>query len=62
MDKLERYRKIVSDVLTSLARITFSNKNIVNETVYDTEQEQVYHSHNWLGRIKQANLFQLCAY
>ncbi len=54
MDKLERYRKIVSDVLTPLASITFSNKNIVNETVYDTEQDRyIIVTTGWEGLSKR---------
>ena len=54
MDKLERYRKIVSDVLAPLANISFSNKKIVNETVYDTEKDRyIIVTTGWEGESKR---------
>ncbi len=40
MDKLERYRQIVRDVLTDIARIPFSTSTISHETVFDTDKDR----------------------
>ena len=39
MDKLERYRHIVREVLTAIANIPYSNPAIVHEAVFDTAND-----------------------
>ena len=39
MDKLENYRKIIREALAPLAQVRFSSPGIVNESVFDTEQD-----------------------
>ena len=40
MDKLEQYRRIVRDVLTSIANIPYSNPEIAHEAVFDTVNDR----------------------
>ena len=39
MDKLARYRHIIREALAPYARLRFSNPGIVNEAVFDTDQD-----------------------
>jgi hypothetical protein len=54
MDKLERYRQIIREVLTPLAQIRFSNPGIVNEAVFDIEQDHyLIVTTGWEGKDKR---------
>jgi hypothetical protein len=54
MDKVERNRQIVRDVLAPLANIQFSDPNIVNEAVYDTERDRyLIVTAGWEGASKR---------
>ncbi len=54
MDKLERYRQIVRDTLRPFAQIRFSSPGIVNEAVYDTEQDRyLIVTTGWEGNDKR---------
>jgi hypothetical protein len=54
MGKVERYRQIVRDVLAPLASIPFSDPNIVNEAVYDTERDRyLIVTTGWEGNSKR---------
>lgn len=54
MDKVERYREIVRDVLAPLAQIRFSTPSIVNEAVYDSERDRyLIVTTGWEGNTKR---------
>jgi XisI protein len=40
MDKLEKYRQIIRDVLKPYVSISYANAEIQNQTVFDDETEQ----------------------
>lgn len=54
MDKVERYRQIVRDVLTPLTEIQYSNPDIVNEAVFDRDNDRyLVVSTGWEGNVKR---------
>ncbi len=54
MDKLERYRQIVRDTLAPLTLTRFSSPGIVNEAVFDTEQDRyLIVTTGWEGMSKR---------
>ena len=40
MEKLEKYRSVVRDVLTKIANIPYSNRAIVHEAVFDATNDR----------------------
>ena len=54
MDKLENYRQIVRKVLLPLSALKFSDTNITNEAVYDTQNDRyVIITTGWEGKNKR---------
>ena len=54
MDRLERYRNIIRDVLTPLSQVRFSSPGIVNEAVFDREQDRyLVVTTGWEGKDKR---------
>ena len=54
MDKLERYRQIIREALTPYALLRFSNPGIVNEAVFDMEQDRyLIVTTGWEGKDKR---------
>ncbi len=54
MDKLERYRQIIRAALKPLAQIRFSSPGIVNEAVFDSEQDHyLIVTTGWEGKSKR---------
>src|ERR1051326_696494 len=51
MDKIERYRKIIEDLLTSLTECHYANADAVNEAVFDREKDRyLVVTTGWEGR------------
>ena len=54
MDKLERYRQIISEALKPFAEIRFSSPGIINEAVFDTVQDRyLIVTTGWEGKDKR---------
>lgn len=40
MDKLERYRQIIKDLLLPITELHYANADIINEAVFDRENDR----------------------
>lgn len=54
MEKIERYRDIVREVLTPLTQRKYSDRDVENEAVFDTLNDRyLVMSVGWEGRIRR---------
>lgn len=54
MDKVERYRRIVLDVLAPLAERRYANADVANEAVFDREHDRyLVISAGWEGNTRR---------
>jgi hypothetical protein len=54
MEKIERYRKLIQEILTPLVEREYSNRNVQNEAVFDTLRDRyLVMSVGWEGEIRR---------